>query len=185
MTLVAFPARHFPTQPPLFRRNVRPVDESFYVLDTASVVEVTTQRRHHGLHRAVVHPLLKTPVTRLVRREAPGKVMPRRSGSHDPEDPLENEPGVTSRSAPLPRRRLQRGEERLDKPPLDLGQLHQDRRSRSLSDVDPSQKAIENQTLTSSRIFEMRSSLHSGRGFSAQFSYGAVSTRRTNSHAGS
>jgi hypothetical protein len=85
---------------------------------------MASKRLEHLLEGATLDPGLEPPVTRLVRRIAVRKILPRGARSQDPEDAVQHSAGIAPRpTAPIfPDAWL--GKQRSDDFPLRLGQVH-------------------------------------------------------------
>lgn len=87
-------------------------------------MQIAGERLQHLSQGAVVRPLLKSPVTRLIRRIPRRQVLPGRTGAEDPQDAVEDiariAPWPPAPVAPQPRFR----EERFENRPLRVSQVH-------------------------------------------------------------
>ena len=87
-------------------------------------MQIAGERLQDPSERAVVHPLLKAPMTRLIRRIPRRQVLPGRPRPQDPQDPVEDIARIAPRTAapvaPQPRLR----EERFENRPLRVSQVH-------------------------------------------------------------
>lgn len=87
-------------------------------------MQIAGERLQHASERAVVHPLLKASMTRLIRRIARRQVLPGRTRAEHPQDAVEDiariAPGTAAPVAPQPRLR----EERFENRPLRVSQVH-------------------------------------------------------------
>ena len=77
-------------QRPFFRRGEGRVDEGLTQIDFSAVAEIFREPLQQSIEAAAVLPLLKTPVTGLVRRIATRQVVPRGAGTQHPEHAVED-----------------------------------------------------------------------------------------------
>lgn len=105
------------------------VDERFGQVELPSLMEISRYRAEDSIEHAFAFPLLKASMTRLVGRVPAWQVGPRRAGTQDPEDAVENVTRISPRPSPSRRRSLsfRAGNERLDRIPLLVRQVHQRR----------------------------------------------------------
>lgn len=105
---------------------MRAVDIGFAQVKLAAIAEVFSDRMKDRRHHAGVDPLLKSAMTRLVRRVTRRQVRPRRTGPKDPQDAVENRARIDPWStAPLSRRRkLLLRQMRCYGRPLFIGDVH-------------------------------------------------------------
>jgi hypothetical protein len=121
---------------------VGPVDESFCQVQLSTTTQVLGECPKDLLQCAVAHPALKSTVTRLVRRIARRKILPRRAGAEDPQNAVQHVSWIAE--GPSPDTLLDRlflREKRLKYSPLLFGEVHIKVRSESDPPVDPLAKS--------------------------------------------
>src|SRR6185436_17766059 len=130
--------------PPLFGGYVGPVDEALYILDAAPFFEVAAKRSQHSRQGSFLHPSLKAAMARLVRRVPRGQICPGRARAKDPKHAVEHIACASPRSSAITSwpAALCCWNERFDRKPLLVRQLHRNGRSKNGSAVDPCEEAI-------------------------------------------
>jgi hypothetical protein len=122
---------------PPFCTRVGAVDERLVELQPASLLQVASEGLNDSEPGAVLTPLLETTMSGLVGRVPPRQVVPRRAGSQDPEDRVQDIARVTPRAATTIGAHPRLWQKRFDDGPLLLGQIHRGRRSEVGLFVDP------------------------------------------------
>jgi hypothetical protein len=101
------------------------VDERFGEIEFAASFQVLRQSVQDPIERAVTDPVLKSPMTCLIRRVTGREILPRRTSAKDPKHPVKDVARVAIwTSSHACRRRLLDGEERPQKLPLLIGEVH-------------------------------------------------------------
>lgn len=118
------------------------IDERLDIVYAAPDSQVLPECLEHPAERAVSDPLLKSTMTRLIRRIAARQVVPGRSGTEHPQDRLEDLSCWTRWPSRLSWSCLGLGDQRLDDRPLLISQVHENRRSQKAGQGDPEGKAI-------------------------------------------
>jgi hypothetical protein len=130
------------------------IDVRFGQVQLAALSQIMSEAEQRAVKHAILDPLLKPPVTRLVGRIASRHIGPGRSGSQDPENAVDHVAWIAPRAAAFFARRLHLfGREILrDRVPLIVGEVHRNRRSENVSAVDRCRKPIESRELTNARL---------------------------------
>lgn len=119
------PASSSRRRTPLFRAREGRVHEPFFQVESTSILEVPGQLTQHLVEGAVLHPSLKPPMARLVRRILAGQLAPLGARPQHPENAV---PQRARRGGGPPRPvlslRLPLRQERLHQRPLLFSQVH-------------------------------------------------------------
>jgi hypothetical protein len=121
-------------QRPLFRRGEGRIDEGLTEINFAAVAEIFGQSLKQAIESPAALPLLKAPVTRLIRRVSRREIGPGGARPEDPQDAVEDGARVGPRAttsigtAARPKRRLEHG-------PLGIGEIHTVAYDGDLTDV--------------------------------------------------
>jgi hypothetical protein len=110
-------------QSPFFGPGEGGVDGSFAQIQFPSMHQILGQHLQNDLEATIFLPLLKSPVAGLIGRITVGQVVPGRSGTQDPQHPIQNGACVPWWPA-LPIRTPWFHEHALEYLPLGIGQIH-------------------------------------------------------------
>ena len=124
MILVPLPRFAFPTLEPHFGPCEGAVDEGLGEVEASPLVEILREAVEDPLDRPVSEPLLEAAMAGLVRRIATGQILPRSPRTKDPEDPVQDVPRITPRSATAVRTSGRLGNQRFNRIPLSIGENH-------------------------------------------------------------
>jgi hypothetical protein len=102
------------------------IDVRLGQIEFSSIAEIFGEAPKHSLQDAVLHPILKSAMTRRWRRIPSRKIRPGCASPQDPQDTVEDVPRIPPRpatlvSAALP---LAARESHLDRFPLLVGEVH-------------------------------------------------------------
>ena len=101
------------------------IDERLGEVELSASLQIFSERVENALERAVAHPVLKSPMARLIRRVSRRQIFPRRSGTQNPEHAVKHVSRVavwTASHASLSR--FLDGKQRPQKRPLLIGEVH-------------------------------------------------------------
>jgi len=101
------------------------VDEGLGEVELAATFEILGERMQHALEGAVADPVLKSPVTGLIRRISWRQILPGRTGAQNPEHAHQDIAWIAiGPAADAELRRLLDGKQRLQHRPLIFGEVH-------------------------------------------------------------
>lgn len=99
------------------------IHEGFRQIDLAAVAQILGEPLQQPIEATRALPLLKTPMTGLIRRIAAGQVVPGRPGPEDPQHAVQDAPRIHPRPA-APIGAPSRTEDRFEHGPLRVSEVH-------------------------------------------------------------